>query len=62
MNPTQHPPITRKQLSLLLGVTVRQIARNEKKWGLDKLRVPFCTREIHYRHGPVMLWLSGWGN
>jgi len=48
--------ITRKDIAQLLGdnFSARQIARHEKKWGLDKCRPTGKTREVLFQAWKVI--------
>ena len=41
--------LTRKELAQLLEVTVDQVRRNERRWGLHKYRRNLNGRSITYR-------------
>lgn len=57
MNATK-PLLTRKDIALLIGVTPRQVKRNEAKWGLDKARSQLGTRPLLYRTSLVVMILN----
>jgi hypothetical protein len=50
------PAISRKEIVQLTGsrISVRTICRHEKRWGLDRARIPFGTRTVLYRYSVAM--------
>jgi hypothetical protein len=61
MTPT--PMMDRKEIAQVMGdkVTVRQVRRNERKWGLDRARVKIKTRMVLYRRSAVLVILKDLG-
>ena len=55
--------ITRKDIAQLLGkhVSVWMVAKNEKRWGLDRARVKLQTRSVLYHHAKVISILRAVG-
>jgi hypothetical protein len=45
----------------MLGVSPRQVQRNEKRWGLDRARSALLTRPLLYRASVVTLILINHG-
>jgi hypothetical protein len=52
---------SRKDLATLLGVTVDQVRRNERRWGLDKARRDLNPRCVRYRRTEAMAVLRARG-
>lgn len=50
--------ITRKEIAHLIGVSVRQVRKFEKKWGLDSARTTLGTTPILYRRKAVLVILE----
>lgn len=57
MNATK-PLLTRKDIALMLGVTPRQVKRNEVRWGLRNARSQLNTRPLLYLSAKVLVILK----
>jgi hypothetical protein len=53
--------MTRKAVALLLGVSVDQVRRNERRWGLRDVRRDLNRRCVRYRTTPLMRILRAQG-
>lgn len=52
---TTKPLITRKELAMLIGVvTVRQVASNERRWGLSGCKVFLNRKRVAYKTTPAI--------
>ena len=60
---TAGPPLTRKDISCLLGhrISPRQIGRNEERWGLARARMRLNTRMVLYRRQAALAVLQNLG-
>lgn len=53
MNNPKHP-ISRKEIAQLLDVSVRVVADNERRWGLDRMRFDYNPRMVRYSRQLVL--------
>ena len=59
---TTKPLITRKEIAMLVGiVTVRQVASNEKRWGLRGCKVFLNGCRVAYKTKPAVCALQARG-
>jgi hypothetical protein len=54
-------PLTRKDVAVLLGVSVDQVRKNEFLWGLSKVRYDLNQRSVRYPRGAALRILKKCG-